>query len=71
MHTIHTHAHCVSSTLLASSRHSLLEDSLAGSAFNRLPGSAQGTRQLHQDSGERHDPCRDDPEGEEKCIHFV
>lgn len=45
----------------AAPRHSLAEDGPAGSALHRIPGAPQGACQLHQNSGERHDPCRDDP----------
>lgn len=58
---------CLSAPL-ASSRHSLPKDGPAGSAFHRLPGSPQGSGQLHQDRGEGDDPRRDDPEGEGECI---
>lgn len=51
-------------TPLASPRHPLPEDGPAGFAFHRLPGSPQGSRQLHQDRGEGDDSRGDDPEGE-------
>lgn len=44
--------------------HSFSEDRLVGYALHRLPGAPQGPGQLHQNSGERHDPRRDDPQGE-------
>lgn len=51
--------------------HSFSEDCLAGYALHRLPGAAQGTGQLHQNSGKRHDPRRDDPKGEEGVISVI
>lgn len=54
--------------------HSFSQDRLVGYALHRLPGAAQGPGQLHQDSGERNDPRRDDPQGEGglgvcMCVH--
>lgn len=50
--------------------YSFSEDRLVGHALHRLPGAPQGTSQLHQNSGERHDPRRDDPQGEGGGVGF-
>lgn len=73
----HTHTACCPMLLLhvvdstwcvlrlpAPPGHSFSEDRPVGHALHRLPGAPQGTGQLHQDRGERHDARRDDPQGE-------
>lgn len=77
----HTHTACRPTLLLhvvdstwcvlrlpAPPGHSFSEDGPVGHALHRLPGAPQGTGQLHQDRGERHDARGDDPQGEESSL---